>query len=258
MGRWVCGAMGVIVAWTAGARAVVVTFEDQMLAPGSYWNGSDGAGGFRSGTASLKNSYFADWSYWEGFACSNCTDSSLKGFASQYNAIPGGGQGGSRNYALAYFSSWPTPKPACLVLDQASLVKGLYVTNTNWAYYWMVENDIDDPNYTLLLTITGRDAAGNKTQEVEFYLADFRRDEHRQPTLIREWTWVDLRSLGQVKALEFALTSTDAMTPAYVAVDTLVLQGLVGTGTGIHGFVDRNTRRPVGPKDHNAMLHPVF
>jgi len=50
------------------SRAAIVTFDDLPLAPDSYWNGADGAGGFTSGGVRFANHYNADWAFWDGFA----------------------------------------------------------------------------------------------------------------------------------------------------------------------------------------------
>ena len=85
--------------------AVVVNFEDLALAPESYCNGSDGAGGFTSGEAFFNNS-FTDFGggffAWSGWSYSNVTDNSTPGFDNQYSAIAGSGANGSSNYAVGF------------------------------------------------------------------------------------------------------------------------------------------------------------
>jgi len=272
MDKRMCGAMWMMVTLAACSQAAVATFEDVVLGPESYWNGSDGSGGFVSGRAFFKNVYTVypgGFGYWEGFACANLTDTSVQGLAGQYNAIPGKGQGSSSNYVIG-FVGWSTlPK---VLLDRPGLVKGLYVTNTNYAYYSMLHGEPpanrfggktgNDPDW-LVLTITGKDADGAKTGEVEFYLADFRFEDSNRDYILKDWTWVDLRPLGRVKTMEFTLSSSDVgpfgmNTPAYFAIDTLVLEGLVDPDTGIHGFIDRNTYGPSDPKDPGSVMHPAF
>jgi len=213
--------------------AVVADFEDLPLSAESFWNGSDGSGGFTSGRAFFANSYDTVWGSWDGFAYSNLTDTGASGYSAQYNAIAGGGQGGSVNYAVGYVG-WVLP-PA-VILDTPRALDGFYVANSNYTYYSMLHGDMfskkfggpagDEPDW-LVLSITGKDAAGAAAGVVEFYLADFRFDDSAQDYIVGDWTWVDLSSLGAVKRLEFAMSSSDAgpfgmNTPGFFAIDTLV------------------------------------
>ena len=74
------------------ARAENIGFEDLSLLPESFWNGSDGSGGFNSGGVHFSNNYNADPVFWDGFSYSNLTDTTAEGIAAQYNAIAGSGQ----------------------------------------------------------------------------------------------------------------------------------------------------------------------
>jgi len=214
--------------------ADIANFDDLSLDPNSYWNGSDGSGGFASGGVYFSNYYDDMWGeYWEGFAYSNITDTITSGMGSQYNAITGGGQGGSENYAIG-FVGWA--EPPIMTLNSAGVVESLYVSNNNYAYYSMLNGDAfakkfggadgNDADW-FLLTITAKDAAGDITTTVDFYLADFRFAENGLDYIVDSWEYVDLTSLGVVKSLEFALSSSDVgdygmNTPAYFAMDTVV------------------------------------
>jgi hypothetical protein len=224
----------------AASNAAIATFEDVMLAPESFWNGADGSGEFTSGPASFNNHFNTEWNYWEGFACSNCTDANATGYAAQYNAIPGSGQGGTPNYAVA-FVGWEIV-PA-LNLDRPHVLTGLYVTNNGYAYYDMRDGSPftkkfggptgDDPDW-FKLTLTGIDANDQPTGEVDFYLADFRFEESARDYILDSWAFVDLTSLGEVKSLRLALSSSDAgdcgmNTPAYVCLDTILPQYTIAT-----------------------------
>ncbi|MFH1371261.1 MAG: DUF4465 domain-containing protein [Planctomycetota bacterium] len=199
----------------------IATFEDLTLGAESYWNGSDGSGGFENGGAWFNNNYDSLYESWDGFAYSNITDTSSSGWSSEYNAITGSGQGGSDNYAVC-FIGW-TEAPT-MTLDVPTIVGGLYVTNNNYAYYSMLYGDAfakkfgDDDWF--LLTMTGKDAAGAVTGTVEFYLAE-------GTDILNNWRVVDLTSLGTVKSVEFGLSSSDTglfgmNTPAYFVIDTVI------------------------------------
>ncbi len=171
-----------------------------------------------------------------GWAYSNQIQAAvpLKGYGDgQYTAIPGSGQGGSDNYGISFIGYIDPPT---VILDSAGVVDGFSVTNNNYAYYSMLEGDAiakkfggisgDDEDW-FLLTITGKDVGGAVTGTVDFYLADFRFADNQSDYIVDDWEFVDLASLGVVKSLEFALSSSDVggygmNTPAYFAADTFV------------------------------------
>jgi hypothetical protein len=47
-------------------------------------------------------------------------------------------------------------------------------------------------------------------------------------------------------------------TPAYFAIDSIVVKGLLPADTAIPGFVDPNAHTPVDPKSVGAMMNPIF
>jgi len=220
------------------SMAAIATFDDLSLSAESCWNGSDGSGGFTSGSAYFINNYNAAYMSWDGFAYSNITDTTSTGWTAQYNAITGGGEGGSANYAVGYdpLASGFGTEPPTVNFNTAGIVEGLYITNNNYAYYSMLNGDAyakkfggisgDEADW-FLLTITGKDAAGAVTDSVEFYLADYRFADNSQDYIVDTWEYVNLTGLGAVKSLEFGLSSSDVgsygmNTPAYFALDTIV------------------------------------
>ena len=224
--------IGIFLFGTA-SHAAVLALEDQVLVVESYWNGEDGAGGFSSGPAWFNNLYNVEWEYWEGFACSNRTDANETGYPAQYNAIPGCGQGGSSTYAVAFVGWEIVPT---VTFDPPQVLAGLYVTNNCYAFYDTRDGSPfakkfggpagDDPDW-FKLTVTGIDANDMPTGEIEFYLADFRFEDNGRDYILDTWAFVDLTSLGEVKSLRFALSSSDTgdlgmNTPAYFCLDTIV------------------------------------
>ena len=200
----------------------IANFEDLALGAGSYWNGSDSSGGFASGNAWFSNNYDTTYGSWDGFAYSNISDTTTQGWAGQYNAITGSGQGGSANYAVGY-TGWITPPT--MVLDEPMVVSGLYVTNNNYAYYTMLNGGMfgakkfGDGDW-FLLTMTGIDATGAVTGTVNFNLAE-------GTNIVNDWEYVNLASLRVVKSVEFSLSSSDngaygMNTPGYFVIDTVV------------------------------------
>ncbi|MCP4257949.1 MAG: DUF4465 domain-containing protein [Planctomycetes bacterium] len=255
------------------ANADIASFEDLDLPTESYWNGSDGSGGFTSGGAHFGNNYNVDWDSWDGFSYSNTTDTTDTTLAGQYNAIAGAGQGGSPNYAVAYIG-WTSPPT--MTLSEPGIVDGLYTTNNNFTYYAMLQGDAfskkfggengDDQDW-FMLTITGKDVDGAVTSVVEFYLADYRFADNSDDYILDTWQYVDLTSLGMVKSLEFALSSSDVgqwgmNTPAYFAIDTLVSQSVYDrpyTEAGVNGYINpENNWQHADPQDPNAVINPIF
>ena len=211
----------------------IANFDDLSLEPNSYWNGSDGSGGFISGQAWFNNNYDSTWGSWDSFCYSNMTDINSSGWAAQYNAITGAGEDGSANYAVGYVG-WAGPPT--IVLDEAGVVDGLYVTNNNFAYYSMKNGDAFSKKFGgdnggdadwFLLTITGLNANNEITGSVDFYLADFRFEDNNSDYIVDTWDYVELSSLGQVKSMEFTLNSSDTgawgmNTPAYFVIDSIL------------------------------------
>lgn len=207
-----------------------VHFEDVILPASGVWNGSDQSGFFRSGGMTFHNSYNAEWSSWNGFACTNHKDTLTRGFANQYSSIAGGGYGGSGNFAVAFDFGNIKITP-----EQPLRFEGMHLTNTTYAYLSMRDGDAyakkfggstgTDPDY-FRVRITGIGTQGDTTGTVLFYLADFRAEEPKEDYLVKEWTWVDLTSLGEVAHLRFALESSDTgsfgmNTPGYFCIDQI-------------------------------------
>jgi len=213
--------------------AAISDLEDLDLAPDSYWTGAElqpgeteVEGSFTSGIATYSNlrgyDDVWDFDYWAGFAYSNLADTETSGFAGQYMAIPGSGAKSSDTYALGYCSTISNFLPIITLSDPQTL-RGAFFTNTNYAYYSMLNGDgfakkFEEGDW-FKLTITGKDEAETVTGTVEFLLAD-------GSDIVSQWTWVDMSTLGDVKTLEFSLSSSDTgdwgmNTPAYFAMDRL-------------------------------------
>jgi hypothetical protein len=247
---WLCGPL----------HAEVSSFEDVNLPPDSFWNGADGSGFLPSGPVSFLNNYNTEFLSWDGFAASSMDDPNVRGWPGQYHAMTGSGVLGSPTYGVIYrgFVTPPT-----IVLNEPAVVQGLYVTNNTYAYYAMLEGDMvskkfggadgNEPDW-FKLTITGQDAHDAPVGTVEFYLADYRFEDNALDTIIDEWSFVDLSSLGEVTSLVLDFSSSDngdwgMNTPAYAAVDNLVLAGSEPyLEPGVPGF---------DPLDA-ARIHPIF
>ncbi|MFW5774053.1 MAG: DUF4465 domain-containing protein [Tangfeifania sp.] len=206
----------------------VATFESIQLDSASWWNGSDGSGGFSSGGFWFPNDYNQEWGSWSGFSVSNMEDSTTAGWGNQYSAITAGGVNDSKNYAVVYASG-----ELKMEFDNPVSLSGFYVTNSTYAYLAMKNGDAyskkfggedgTDPDYFKLI-ISGTGIDGEKTDAIEFFLADFTSDEDSADYILKTWEWVDLSSLGVVKNINFSLESSDVgdwgmNTPAYFCID---------------------------------------
>lgn len=215
----------------------VVDFEDLILTPESFYNGSDGAGGFTSQGAFFNNSFNPTFNSWSGWSYSNTTDTTTPGFLNQFSAITGSGFGGSSNYGVAFTFD---PGSSFINLPNGKTTKSVQITNTTYAVLSMLNGDQfakkfggvsgDDPDF-FLLTITGLNATNQTVGTVDFYLADYRFNDNSQDYIVDSWETVDLSSITGATKLSFAVTSSDIgsfglNTPAYFAVDNLVLKSV--------------------------------
>jgi hypothetical protein len=229
----------------------IVDLEDLSLAPNSYWNGSDGSGGFSSRSAFFNNTYTPAYGSWSGFSYSdvNYTDTSyeLDPIANpfyQFAAVTGTGVGGSGNYAVGYGCS------SCIalfggVLPQMTIpadmqVQAAMFTNTTYAAASMRNGDPSakkfGPDDWLKLTITGQGAPDHVLGSVQFFLAE-------NGSIVSNWRSVNLSSLAGARTLTFDLTSSDngefgMNTPAFFAMDSLVLSPLLPGDFNVDGYVN--------------------
>ena len=252
------------------AQAQHANFESPALAPESAWYGqdqvTDGDTIYNSGSYNFETNFNAGWGSWAGWAVSNVTDNSTPGWSNQYSAITGAGHNSSSQYGICYASPWEGNR---LFNTSAGtgVIAGMYVTNTTYAYYAMLDGDaftkpfgadtnaqgvIDGTNGEdwFLLTIYGLGADSLYTGDsVNFYLADYRFPSDADDYIVDEWTWVDLSSLGAVKGLNFVLSSTDTSggfgmnNPSYFAADYI---------TGVYASVE-----PVAEQQLNAYPNPT-
>ena len=73
----------------------VVDFENFDLPVGESLNGSDGSGGFTSGSLFFPNSYNPDFQSWSNWGISAQTDTITPGFMNDLSSIAGTGAAGT-------------------------------------------------------------------------------------------------------------------------------------------------------------------
>ena len=242
-------ALGLTVGSTNINAQMVSDFESLTLASESVWNGSDLSGvnnttkfitNTNSGDASFVNVWDTTWGapgYWsKGFAQSTYTDSVTSGSANLFSAKATSGNASSLTYLVSQNNSQINLQNGA----EDTVVTSIYITNGTYSYNSMRDGDSfakkfggatgDDADW-FMVTIKGITASGAVTTDsVNFYLADFRFTDNTQDYIVKTWEMVDLTSLGNVKALTFALSSSDngtfgMNTPSFLCIDDLKPKG---------------------------------
>jgi len=188
---------------------------------------------FTSGNFEFKTGCMHDSDYWYWFGYANQTDTKYETLDDQWKNVVGGGYDGSSNYGVAYAAAFNGP---CYVNvlnhDDGVEIPGFYITNSSYAHSSMSNGDSFAKKFGkgdwFKLTITGYDANDDETGTKEYYLADLRDAD--KAYIINDWRYVDLSSLGKVKKLSFALSSSDngdygMNTPAYFCFDNFGAEG---------------------------------
>ncbi|MCK9611492.1 MAG: DUF4465 domain-containing protein [Bacteroidales bacterium] len=216
-------------------------FETPVLPADTFWNGSDGSGGFANGNAWFNNK-FTDWgggfTSWGGFSYSSMRDTLTQSFTNDLSAISCFGFNNSQQYAVCYVSVFdPLPVIRLTGIAQNDSVSGLYITNSTYGYLTMKNGDFatkkfggadgTDPDW-FTVAIYGYKDGMKKADSVLFYLADFRSADSTEDYIVKTWEWVDLKILGKVDSLEFNMFSTDTVggfginNPTYFCIDNLI------------------------------------
>ena len=214
-----------LLAFSFSSNAQVANFDALTFDSTGVWNGSDLSGSYVEEGFQFDNSFNPEWSSWSGFSISSVTDDTTAGWTNQFGVITGQAYSGS-NFALA-------TNNAKISFD-SRLIDGFYITNSTYAALSMQNGDSfakkfggetgDDPDF-FKLSIIGK--AGEEIKDtLEFYLADYRFEDHTQDYIVTDWTWVDLSELGLVTELSFEFSSSDVgdwgiNTPAYFCMDDL-------------------------------------
>ena len=225
--------------FNGAAPLATATFEEMTLEAESNYNGAGAEGEtvtdiygskvtkshFASGGYQFTTLFNPEWSSWSGFAVSNETSTTYTTYADQYRSCVGHGYDGSSNYCVAFPSAMgETIEPT----DGATIVSGMYLTNSAWNVSAYTEGDGMTPGaFTTgdwcMLTITGTHA-DETTATLDVYLADYRSENVADHYYIDRWQWVDLTPLGEVKSLTFTVSSSRAnewgmTTPGYFCID---------------------------------------
>ncbi len=185
---------------------------------------------FSSGSCDFKNNYDISYGgFWtSGWAYSKTNDTLIGDYSNLYASYANKGVGNSNNYAVSQNNS-------ILNLKQNS-IQGLYISNTTYAALSMKQGDAfakkfggssgNDSDW-FKVTINAYQNGNMKTEKVDFYLADFRFQNNAQDYIIKDWTYVNLQTLGSLDSLKFTLSSSDTSqfgmnTPAFFCIDNII------------------------------------
>ena len=210
-------------------QRVYSTFDNLPLAKAdTFDNGVDTSGGFMHAGRHFVNSYNHGWQSWSGFALSNMTDDTTRGFKNQYSSVTGSGLSNTSNYLVAYESP-------VIVFDKPTPISGAYFTNSTYAYYEMLEGGYgkifggasgnDPDSFKLIITSY---LEGSEVAKTELFLADFRNSDNSKDYILKDWVYVDFNNDPymdeSMDSIVFSFESSDTSqwgikTPAYFIMD---------------------------------------
>ncbi len=220
------------------AKTAVVSFENQKLNEQGFWMGEENGTGVSDdwggttyicsyaekdlsfNTSYTKSDYLVSFM---GFGISNRT---ATGFSAtnftidQFNNITGKAHSG-KQFAVVYGQA------ATITVSNTKgvNVKGFFFTNSSY-----LVNSVENGDDYAKKFETGKDyfkvtVTADNGKSVDFYPADYRTGVK----VVKDWTWLDLSSLGRVKVLTFTFDGTDKgewglNTPLYVCIDDLTYE----------------------------------
>ena len=213
--------------WNSG----LIEMQDE-----TYYNGNDGAGGFKTDYLFFPNNYNEAWDSWSGWAASKMQDDTTRGFTNQYSTIATTNAPFFVNSAVQneirgpYFEDYDynllakTRAPAPWPMD-------IYITNATYAYWDMKEGSAfskkfggasgTDADYLrVLVKYTDAENAILWTDTV--YLADYRFSNSADDYIVNEWINTKEGDWGgqMFHKIQFEMQSSDngqwgMNTPAY-------------------------------------------
>jgi hypothetical protein len=223
------------------AQVFTASFDTITIPSSGVFNGSNTPSqnsGFADGNCYFSTFYDSSFGgYWQGgFALTNIIDTINPSYTNLYGCAEGKGFNNSANYVVA--ADYSTMKLNNLGAQYKKSLQGFHITNTFYAYSSMLNGDSFDPAFgdTSLnrpdffkLSIHAYLNGNLKNDSVEFYLADYRFTDNTQDYIIKNWTYVDCSSLGDVDSVSFHLSSSrfnslGYTTPLYFAIDELVVK----------------------------------
>lgn len=226
--------------------SVVENFNSLAVPSVGFWNGSDNAGSFSVSGITFPNGYATypgGYYSWNGFAYSNMHDLKTSDYSNQYSCYSLRDSGGRNTFVVAYpLYNTEEKKYENNTLEFDNEVSGLSfkVTNTTLAaliirdgnqYAKKFGGSTGNDSDWYKLQIIGIDKNSQPTDTVDFYLADYRFEDNTKDYIVNEWKVVNLATLGVIKKIKFALSSTDnndsgMRTPGYFCLDDIKFEAV--------------------------------
>ncbi|MBS1647508.1 MAG: DUF4465 domain-containing protein [Bacteroidetes bacterium] len=239
-----------------GTTTIVCDFEHVALPNHNHhvYNDSTGGGGFTSGNAFFPCQWDTSYGgYWStGWACSAINDTTHQNYTNIYGCAAYKGYNNSNQYAIGTTAGPLTFKMTDSLIGKTVL--GMYVCNSSYAYGSMKNGDGFEHAFAATthdwfkLTIKKYFHGNLSTDSSEVYLADFRYSDTTQNYILKNWTWINLSTLGRVDSLLFTLHSSQNSssgfmnTPAFFCIDNVTLNTNYDTlETSIKNYVLENS-----------------
>ena len=213
-----------LAALQAHAQLATATFEDIKIdAEESFWGNTtkEGenswtSGGYTFGTY-YSNAYGYD--YYSNFVVSNNKNTDGTGYTKPYQSTASGAKNGN-NYAVFYLETISSASNEVSLPEEAT-VSGFWVCNNTYAMHSVTNGDsfakVFGQGDYFKLTMTGYDANGEVTGTVDQMLVDCTVADNW--VCVKDWRWVDLTSLGNVKSIKFSTGNFGINTPLYFCMD---------------------------------------
>lgn len=223
---------------------VVISFEGKLTSANSEFTTTDGVKVNEEDPYSYYVSQFKDsknfiefnhyyslnqntTSFGGGFTYTNKTDITTPDYTNN-SAITGKGKT-SQTYLTSNTSSF-TPAKIKLLKTEDYIIKGVWITNSTYAYLVMKDgNDhspaMDDDDW-FKLTINGYDNADKKIGSIDFYLGDYRNGKKE---IVKEWSWIDFSQIYEANYITFEMDGTvenqhGMSIPTYFCIDGITLE----------------------------------
>ena len=177
--------------------------------------------------------------WWCGLAISSNHNMIENSYTNEWSVYNTKGHSGSK-FVVCYYSEWLCQGMSNDYVGQFYVDDGsdkifdhVYITNSTYAALSIMNGENGCKKFTYAdhdwfkVTITGFDHTGAEKGSIDFYLADFRASS--SVGVVRDWTKVDLSSLGAVQRIEFTMSSTDnggygMNNPSYFCLDDLAVR----------------------------------
>jgi len=191
--------------------------------------------GFKFGFLSLPNKVLPE-KKWEGFAMSNMYGTQIYKQDTIYSVF--GSNKANKVFTMLSLSQSPELNSFIFKNDSSYLIGNIDVCNTTRVYNMIVHGDGDKnkpfgriiDGYhgdSLCVRFSGYDYSGNFKGNIDFFLADYRFERNSDVYVIRNFTQVDLSSLGFINKLVINMFSSlndetrNMFLPPFVCFDNI-------------------------------------